>query len=331
MCSFRDYQLFGELFINRRDVYARQYAHNNSHGYVCVKEELSPELVVEHLNGDRTLGIYALSRKSTAKWVVIDADTTVKSQLEQIIEEAKKLGLPKPVIEFSGRRGYHFWWFFEKPVSGWKAKSLGEAITREQEVFPKQSEVSEDTTRPGSLVKAPLGIHRLSGKWSTFIDSEFRVVNDPWGVLRSIEKVDIRKYHSVINSRKSKRKTEEVILSGPNILRPCIAEALKEGTTEGYRNETGHLIACEMYRLGVGKEQTKGVLACWNLRNKPRISKRELQVIIDNAYSGKGYSYSCSPDGRLRRFLNCIGQEKCHFFKSLKKAARENRVDRKSL
>jgi hypothetical protein len=305
-------ELFMHLFVNRRDIYARQYTGRTGHGYRAIREQLTDEVILSHLQGKETVGLYALGQNSTARWMVVDMDTTVAENLLQLLEGVRKLGLPEPAIESSGRRGYHFWWFFDTPAPGWQARKLGLAVSEGYEVFPKQHRVSADTSQPGSLVKAPLGIHQVSGNWSVFVGEDFAEVRDPWALLASVRKVDIDRLLPLLPQRQEVLKGRRRIPT-PKTLRPCIERVLAGGASEGYRNEIGHLVACEMRRLGRPKEQAAGVLACWNLRNNPRLSRHELQVILDSAYSREPYQYSCSPDGRLRRILECVGSEKCPF------------------
>jgi hypothetical protein len=303
-----------EAFVNRYDMYATQYVSRRGNGYRAVRETLTAELVAGHLAGKHTLGLYALGSDSKAKWVVIDVDTTVVGRLEEVIEKSHEIGLPDPLIEYSGRKGYHAWFFFEKAVTGEAARGLGLAVTTKHEVFPKQKTVSRDASQPGSLVKAPLGIHRVSGNWSVFVDANFEKIRDPWAVLESIEKVDIGRFEALIRRGAPSRRMGQRSRIEFGRLRPCIERALQEGTREGRRNEVGHLIACLLRRLGRPRPEAAGVLACWNLRNTPRLSQQELRVILQSAYSGELYAYGCAPDGRLRRILECVGESRCRRF-----------------
>ena len=317
-------RLMMEVLVNRTDIYAEQWANGERHGYRAVRERLTRELIEKHIQGELTLGFYALSSESTAKWMVIDADTTVVSELEEVMGQYRELGLPEPIIEFSGRRGFHFIWLFSEPVPGWQAKALGEAITSEHEIFPKQGAVSKDTSSPGSLVKAPLSIHRASGRPSVFVNQHFEEIGDPWTHLESAERVNIEDFGHLLSRQKPQSKGrgggESV-----NILRPCIARALRNGADQGARNRTGHVIASELRRLGRSRQEAAGALACWNLRNRPPLPKGELATILDSAYSGEPYFYSCHPDGPLRRIVQCVGEGKCEYKQALRRAQQANK------
>jgi hypothetical protein len=301
--------LYRDLFVARTDIYAKQYVHGGQNGYVAVREPLTDELIQRHLLHEITLGLYALSPASEAKLLAIDIDSTVLSEIAAVEESARTLDLPPPLMEYSGRRGYHMLWFFIRPVPGWQARALGLAVAQgRHEVFPKASTVSStDSSRPGSLLKGPLGLHCVSGKPSVFVDEGFKEIPDPWGVLQSVQKVDISKYSQMLRMRVKQSAMFPTALR-TNQLRPCIETVLRDGCREGFRNETGHLIAVEMRRLGRSKPETAGVLSTWNLRNVPRLTRAELRLVLEGAYSGKLYSYGCAPDGHLRRILECVGE-----------------------
>ena len=152
-----------ERFVNRTDIHAVQHACGARHRYNAVRATLTPELILAHLQGRITLGLYALSDQSTAKWLVIDPGTTMFGRLHSILSRSRGLDLPDPLIEFTGGRGYHFWWFFEDPVAGWEARRMGRAITDKYEIFPREERLPKAAGKAGSLVWAPLGPTRSPG------------------------------------------------------------------------------------------------------------------------------------------------------------------------
>ena len=96
--------------------------------------------------------------------------------ISRIKEESKNLGL-NPVIEFSGSKGYHFWFFMDRKTSATAIRIALKAIVEtvisdlscfDLEIFPKQDYLTGKGF--GNLVKLPLGLHKLSGKRSFFLD-----------------------------------------------------------------------------------------------------------------------------------------------------------------
>ena len=81
--------------------------------------------------------------------------------------------IKRKILEFSGRRGYHVWLFFEKKQYAKFVKTLIETRLHLNkiygiEVFPKQTELTP-SRKYGNLIKIPFGIHKKSGKRSVII------------------------------------------------------------------------------------------------------------------------------------------------------------------
>jgi len=163
-----------KLFVNRSDVYAVQLPEG---GYRSIKEPLTDELIQQHLKGKITIGVYQINQQNQAKWICWDFDIG-ENNLEDEFHKAKRLFLHlkdeyklNPVLEFSGKKGFHVWLFCKLTdaysVQQWAMKiSDGYDYS---ELFPKQTELKEDLPL-GSLVKMPLGKHQESGHWSHFFD-----------------------------------------------------------------------------------------------------------------------------------------------------------------
>lgn len=153
---------FAAAFISRFDRYPIQLPDGR---YISVKKPLSMELVEAHLRGDTTLGAYALDRDSHARWVCFDAD--VDEPWKQLISLARNLATKAvPSYLERSRRGGHLWLFFSAPTPGVEARRFAQNLLAEHsisgvELFPKQDRL---TTGPGSLVRLPLGVHRLTGR-----------------------------------------------------------------------------------------------------------------------------------------------------------------------
>ncbi|MBF0230058.1 MAG: hypothetical protein HQK63_10825 [Desulfamplus sp.] len=191
---------FLNLFSGRENVFARQWADKNENkaGYVPVKYAMTLAHVEEHLNGLKTYGIYLLKSDSKVKCGVIDADINPEYRtgkvtaehkntlyrekswmISRIFENSKQLGIT-PLLEYSGHKGYHFWYFLSQPVDAFKVKALltriAEPVNNDissfnLEVFPKQEKLTGKGF--GNLVKLPLGIHRKNGKPSFFRENYF--------------------------------------------------------------------------------------------------------------------------------------------------------------
>lgn len=191
------------IFRGREDGFARQWVDKERgvHGYVPVRRPMSKQDVLDHLRGRHTYGIYLLHNDDTVSLGVIDVDCRsdflkgkISSEdrklfkqehaylIRRLVEMANNHGIPC-FIEFSGGKGYHFWFSFEEPIQASIVRKALIPIARvisndltcfKLEVFPKQDKATGKGF--GNLVKLPLGVHRVTGKASFFIHEEDRKI-----------------------------------------------------------------------------------------------------------------------------------------------------------
>lgn len=158
---------YAQTFVSRRDQYPVQIATGT---YITVHKELTDDLVAAHLQGYITLGAYALNPDGWAKWVCFDADSD--ERWKELLRLAKKLGTDSvvPYLEPS-RRGGHLWLFTPAypgiQIRRFAKQLLEESEIDEMEIYPRQNKPDKG---PGSLVRLPLGIHKLTGKRYHFIN-----------------------------------------------------------------------------------------------------------------------------------------------------------------
>lgn len=154
-----EFYAYTGLFINRHDTFPYQ---TDDGSYFRVRRPLTDGIVYDHLRGRITLGAYALSEQNTCKWIAFDADN------DEAFRELMGLAHQVPGLLERSRRGGHLWLFFEYPVEGWKARAFGKHLIGGMELYPKQDE----SQGPGSLVRLPLGVHRLTQERYPLIDQE---------------------------------------------------------------------------------------------------------------------------------------------------------------
>jgi len=186
-----DVAKFKDLFVNRDDVYSVQGTDGNY--YQKISRPLSNQAIKDHMLGKQTIGLYQL-KNDKVKWAVIDIDINkdvwntknfkledwkekVQTQAKIFVDILQGKGM-KSYREESGFKGEHVWVFFNKPLSAGLVKNVFESLFSNMElinenlhieIFPKQAHASDTGT--GSLVKAPLGKHQRSKKFSSFIDN----------------------------------------------------------------------------------------------------------------------------------------------------------------
>ncbi len=192
---------FLEIFAGREDCFARQWVDKKEgkQGYVPVRRPMEPRDVEDHLKGIKTYGMYLLRSDATVTTAVMDVDVTRKFRegklsgedrgilrregaylMKRIRDMSESAGCA-PLVEFSGGKGFHFWFILDRPIPAGQAKKwldpIREVLYRDLsafnlEVFPKQASLSGKGM--GNLVKFPLGVHRVTGKRSYFYDCRDR-------------------------------------------------------------------------------------------------------------------------------------------------------------
>lgn len=207
--------LYMSIFRGREDCFARQWADKaeGKSGYTPVRQAMTERDLRDHLAGRRTYGIYLMQADGLTRLGVIDVDlrkdlrqTALDSAkrgeirrelaflLERLPSLAREQGLAC-IVEFSGSKGYHFWFPFDGPVEPGPVRAVMQAVVSRiapdlscfgLEVFPKQDSLSGKGL--GNLVKLPLGMHRLSGKPSRFLPGDR---GDAWRQLEKLEQVQI--------------------------------------------------------------------------------------------------------------------------------------------
>jgi hypothetical protein len=218
-------------FIQRWDIHSRQLDDGR---YICFHEPLTMDHILAHLLGDITLGIYLLTERSEARFVVIDVDD--EKGLERLLSLATDLASEEiPAYLEESRRGSHLWLFFDKAVRGSAARAFTQGLlTTHQvdnvEIFPKQDELSGG---PGSLIRMPFGVHRLTGYRYGFVDTngkplaptilkQIHILSSPL----TVQKDEFDKYQSY--SPAIPKKIDCILFQGANSV---LSERIKNSIT----------------------------------------------------------------------------------------------------
>jgi hypothetical protein len=320
-------RLMRELVVQRDDVYGVQVRRGKSCIYRLVKKPLTDEVIKKHLLGRLTIATYP-SRSSTTTWLCVDIDSRDKNKVGKVLQEMKKHGMT-PVLEDSGNKGYHVLVFFEKAIPNWKARAIGRAVGQGAESFPKQN-ILEDGSY-GSLVKAPLGIHKVTGRFCGFVNEELQPIENQYEYLKQIMAT---RHDGEALWQKMAPKVhldDERIPEGEEIrgthvdlamMKPCVNALLRSGVERGRRNIAAHVVACECRRTGMSEGQARAVVEAFNKKNRPPLPRGEVRAIVRSAYA-KGYEYGCKDDGALVDIVKCVGKENCPFWRRLTKNTRQ--------
>jgi hypothetical protein len=188
------------LFVNRNE-YTLQLMAPKSEGrrsyYFRPQDgsELSPDIIRRHLEGQLTVGLYAINPSSQrCKWIAIDADYgNALDDLLKLQWELRQGGV-ESALERS-RRGGHLWILAAEPLLARDCRAYvrqiahrlrvrikgeaGECTAELQscsdgiEVFPKQDEVPPNAF--GNAIRGPLGIHRGVGRRYWFYGADYNL------------------------------------------------------------------------------------------------------------------------------------------------------------
>ena len=313
-------RLFRERLIQRVSLYPIQLDEG---GYTVVRKSLTDDVIRQHVTGQLTLGLYP-APDSTTKWLCVDVDTLEHSALEMLWQRLSQLQIPY-LTEFSGRKGYHIWIFFHNAVQNRIARDPGRLVTGDHEVFPKQDVIAEGGL--GNLVKAPLGIHRVTGKRCLFVGQDLKVLPDQLKAFSEPRTIDpaqvLQKYAPPACERQIASNSSHRQVKGDNshhsnahlslhLIKDCVRCAIQAGADEGDRNQVGYIIATELRRIGMPMDAATHILrTVWNRRNRPSLDNREIACIVRSAYSNIALTFGCRPGGPLRQVLDCIGSDNC--------------------
>lgn len=179
------------LFVNRLayTIQSNAPGANGKHYYFRPKDgrRLTLEAIQRHLEGQITIGLYALNpRTQRSKWVAIDAD--YENALEDLLKlqwELRQDGV-EAALERS-RRGAHLWIFAEQPLLAEQCRVYiynlavrlkvpvkgSRALAEGIEVFPRQDRLEPDEY--GNAIRGPLGVHRATGKRYWFYGADYQL------------------------------------------------------------------------------------------------------------------------------------------------------------
>ena len=225
-----DIQQLLRLFSGREGVFSRQWLNDDGKmGYMPVYQAMTTKDIKAHLRGEQTLGFYLMRSDNTVNQMVFDIDITkqvrseVLSDKEQIADWKNLLwtdvsrilqimnGLDiKAYAEDSGFKGIHIWVFFTEPQMAREVVLLAKKILAmaaapppglHREVFPKEAYVSAKAL--GSMIKLPLGIHKLTNRRCLFLDINGNPVSDQFLLLQNIETVSSNRFRLALEQLKT--------------------------------------------------------------------------------------------------------------------------------
>lgn len=171
--------------------------------------------IIEHLEGEITIGVYPMLSNGTCRFLVFDfdnhtegsaqtdfANTDNKWQQEvEALREICALNQIDALVERSrSGRGAHVWIFFDQPIAAKKDRDFGKALLQKgaeavdlqsfqyyDRMIPTQDDLKDGGL--GNLIALPLQAEPLTQGNSAFVDESWNAYPDQLGALNAIRKI----------------------------------------------------------------------------------------------------------------------------------------------
>ncbi len=281
-----------------------------------VKQPVTDEVILNHLQGRQSYGVYLLVGNRT-RAVAVDFDQEDSWPPLQFIRQAKHYGIHS-YIERSKSKGWHVWIFLELPgVLAAKARLVVKAILDDigkpaTEIFPKQDRLEGETSY-GNYINAPLlGLLVPEGR-TVFVDpdSGLKPYPNQWDLLAGIHRVkeslldEIIEINQLKEPDHDKAETSSTQCSAqcnPQCnsalgLTPCAQKMLAEGVSE-YQRVSCFRLAVQLKKAGLPEDIAQVALIAWSAKNRPVndkevITEDEITQQVGCAFAGKYRGCGC--------------------------------------
>lgn len=218
--------IFSSIFRGRMDAYPRRWEKNGKSGWTPAysfdwnefnshrakggtiknfeNKKLSPvtkEILLNHLLGKETIGVYPILQDNTSYFIVADFDEKEwKADSANFISECVKVGLSAYAEISRSGNGCHIWIFFGGKYPCWKSRAIILEVIRKifkysefskeisfDRLFPNQDTITDGGF--GNLIALPLQGDRVPLDFSVFCNSKtFTPFENQWEFLKTIHK-----------------------------------------------------------------------------------------------------------------------------------------------
>ena len=226
-------KIFMEVFKGRTDLYAKRWISNKTgkSGYSpvcknefnkykcdksrtkcneCVNRELVPlteDIILKHLKGEITIGIYPLLLGDLCNFLAIDFDKkTYEKDVIAFWNICDKFNIPIYVERSRSGNGAHVWIFFEESIPAKMARKMGNILltkTMEKEsldldsydrLFPNQDTMPKGGF--GNLIALPFQGESCKNGNTMFVNKYFEIEKNQIGILTNIKRMKIEEIQS---------------------------------------------------------------------------------------------------------------------------------------
>ena len=277
-----------------------------------VKEPVTDEVILAHIEGRRPYGVYLLVQDHT-RAMAVDFDQERLDLPLGFIAAARKHGLA-PYIERSKSKGYHVWVFFGSDgVLTATARRVAQQLLAEigepnVEVFPKQDSLDTRTVY-GNFINAPLFGGLVPLGRTVFVDEEDPTMPcmDQWSLLENVQRVPESLLDAVLKGHEPPEHAEGPLPKGqlPPIppavrsygLPPCARRMLVAGV-DAYQRVACFRLAIHLRKAGLPRDLAAVALTVWAAKNHPSdtkhvISQAEIAAQTASAYARNYQGCGC--------------------------------------
>lgn len=232
-------KIFMEVFKGRTDLYAKRWTSNKTgkSGYLpvcknefstykcdkprvkcseCPYRELLPltdDVVLKHLKGEMTIGIYPLLPGDLCNFLAIDFDKkTYEKDVSAFWNICDELSIPVYVEKSRSGNGAHIWIFFEESIPARVARKMGNILlTKTMEkasleldsydrLFPNQDTMPKGGF--GNLIALPFQGESSKNGNTVFVDKYFEIQENQLNILTNIRRMKSDDIYEFINKYK---------------------------------------------------------------------------------------------------------------------------------
>ncbi|MGH9553735.1 MAG: TOTE conflict system archaeo-eukaryotic primase domain-containing protein, partial [Terriglobales bacterium] len=158
----------------------------------CTTLPLTDNVLKDHLNGTKTIGVYPMLTNETCWFLAVDFDeSTWKEDALTFVEQCESAAINSYLERSRSGNGGHVWIFFDSPMPANQARKLGAAlISKSREhafsstfksydrMFPNQDTLP--TGKFGNLIALPMQHESAKNGNSLFVDKTLEPFEDQW-------------------------------------------------------------------------------------------------------------------------------------------------------